>query len=148
MQEGIRQVCDTCCRMQHGTKDIRVNEHRRMPLITDPGDALIKVTATCICGSDLHMYNGVFPGMRKGALIWRCWLATYNTTPCCNVQAGCRGSGCQRVARQHHVLCLAGTGNELQRVILSACVVLDVRGLLLTAVRGASYPREFFECYS
>ena len=30
-------------------------------------DAIIKVTATCICGSDLHFYNGVFPGMCPGA---------------------------------------------------------------------------------
>ena len=37
-----------------------------MPCINDPGDALVKVTATCICGSDLHMYNGYFPGMQKG----------------------------------------------------------------------------------
>ena len=29
-------------------------------------DAIIKITSTCICGSDLHMYTGAFPGCRKG----------------------------------------------------------------------------------
>ena len=29
-------------------------------------DAIIKVTATCICGSDLHFYNGFMPGMLPG----------------------------------------------------------------------------------
>lgn len=29
-----------------------------MPQIVHPDDAIIKVTTTCICGSDLHMYEG------------------------------------------------------------------------------------------
>ena len=29
-------------------------------------DAILKITSTCICGSDLHMYTGAFPGVRKG----------------------------------------------------------------------------------
>jgi len=37
------------------------------PLTVRRWDAIVKVTATCICGSDLHFYNGVFPGMCKGA---------------------------------------------------------------------------------
>ena len=52
--------------IQHGKKDMRLNPNRPMPCINDPGDAIIKVTATAICGSDLHIYNGVFPGMCKG----------------------------------------------------------------------------------
>ena len=45
-----------------------MNSNRPMPCINDPGDAIIKVTASCICGSDLHIYNGVFPGMCPGVL--------------------------------------------------------------------------------
>ncbi|KAK9798563.1 hypothetical protein WJX73_007560 [Symbiochloris irregularis] len=37
-----------------------------VPRITDPHDVIIKVTATAICGSDLHLYHGVMPGMQKG----------------------------------------------------------------------------------
>ena len=32
-------------------------------------DAILRVTATAICGSDLHMYTGALPGMRKGDLL-------------------------------------------------------------------------------
>ena len=32
-------------------------------------DAILRVTSTAICGSDLHMYVGAMPGMRKGDLL-------------------------------------------------------------------------------
>ena len=31
------------------------------PKIEDARDAIVRVTATAICGSDLHIYNGAFP---------------------------------------------------------------------------------------
>ena len=34
------------------------------PIITDTRDAIIKVTATAICGSDLHIYRGSLPQVR------------------------------------------------------------------------------------
>jgi threonine dehydrogenase-like Zn-dependent dehydrogenase len=39
------------------------------PKILDPRDAIIKVTACAICGSDLHIYNGVIPEMENGDVI-------------------------------------------------------------------------------
>ena len=42
--------------MQHGTKDVRVVESP-VPLVTDPQDVVLKTTATCICGSDLHLVS-------------------------------------------------------------------------------------------
>jgi threonine dehydrogenase-like Zn-dependent dehydrogenase len=41
----------------HGTRDIRLEE-RPVPSISEPTDAIIKVTAGCICGSDLWPYRG------------------------------------------------------------------------------------------
>lgn len=41
----------------NGPRDVGVVEHPD-PRIEDPNDALIRVTATNICGSDLHMYEG------------------------------------------------------------------------------------------
>ena len=32
-------------------------------------DAILRVTSTAICGSDLHMYTGAMPGMTKGDLL-------------------------------------------------------------------------------
>lgn len=43
----------------HKPKDIRV-ENVDDPKIQDPRDAIVRVTSTAICGSDLHMYNGTF----------------------------------------------------------------------------------------
>ncbi len=34
------------------------------PVIQEPTDAIIKVTATAICGSDLHIYNGMIPQVK------------------------------------------------------------------------------------
>jgi threonine dehydrogenase-like Zn-dependent dehydrogenase len=52
----------------HGKGDIRC-ETVPDPTIEDPRDAIIKVTACAICGSDLHLYNGFMPGMKPGDIM-------------------------------------------------------------------------------
>ena len=52
----------------HGTHDVRVDTVPD-PRIQDPGDAILKVTATAICGSDLHLYNGLMPAMEPGDVL-------------------------------------------------------------------------------
>lgn len=44
----------------HAAGDIRVEE-REKPRIIEAGDAIIRVTATCVCGSDLWSYRGTMP---------------------------------------------------------------------------------------
>ena len=39
------------------------------PQIMNDRDAIVKVTATTICGSDLHLYSGFMPGMKKGDIL-------------------------------------------------------------------------------
>lgn len=39
------------------------------PAIVNPHDMIMRVTHTTICGSDLHLYDGVVPGMRNGDII-------------------------------------------------------------------------------
>ncbi len=39
------------------------------PWIVNDDDAIIRVTLTAICGSDLHLYNGLIPGMVKGDIM-------------------------------------------------------------------------------
>src|SRR6476620_11557437 len=39
------------------------------PTIVDPTDAIIKVTSTAICGSDLHLYDGYQPTMEDGDIL-------------------------------------------------------------------------------
>ncbi|MDQ0303622.1 zinc-dependent alcohol dehydrogenase [Ancylobacter polymorphus] len=52
----------------HGKGDIRC-ESVPDPTIEDARDAIIKVTACAICGSDLHIYGGIIPGMQHGDVI-------------------------------------------------------------------------------
>ncbi len=52
----------------HGKKDVRV-ETVDDPEIVNPRDAIIRVTATAICGSDLHLYDGVIPTMQAGDIL-------------------------------------------------------------------------------
>ncbi|MGK5071145.1 zinc-dependent alcohol dehydrogenase [Janthinobacterium sp. AD80] len=52
----------------HGKRDVRV-EQVPDPAILNPGDAIIKVSSTAICGSDLHLYNGVVPTMEQGDIL-------------------------------------------------------------------------------
>jgi threonine dehydrogenase-like Zn-dependent dehydrogenase len=39
------------------------------PKILAPRDAIVKVTLTSICGSDLHLYNGVIPAVKRGDIL-------------------------------------------------------------------------------
>ena len=49
----------------HGKHDVRVDTVDD-PEIINPRDAIIKITATAICGSDLHLYDGYIPTMQAG----------------------------------------------------------------------------------
>ena len=52
----------------HDTGDVRC-ETVPDPSIVDPTDAIVRITATCICGSDLHLYNGYMPTMKEGDIL-------------------------------------------------------------------------------
>ncbi len=52
----------------HGTNDVRVDTVSD-PEIINPRDAIIKITSTAICGSDLHLYDGVIPGVAPGDVL-------------------------------------------------------------------------------
>jgi len=52
----------------HGTNDVRV-ESVPDPEILAPTDAIIEITASAICGSDLHIYHGLIPMMEKGDIL-------------------------------------------------------------------------------
>ena len=51
-----------------GKRDIRCEEVPD-PIIEDPKDAVIRITSTCICGSDLHLMTGIIPGMCVGDVL-------------------------------------------------------------------------------
>ncbi|MEG4197880.1 zinc-dependent alcohol dehydrogenase [Microcoleus sp. Pol12A5] len=52
----------------HGANDVRV-DNVPDPTIINPRDAIVKITSTAICGSDLHLYNGFIPTMQSGDIL-------------------------------------------------------------------------------
>ena len=58
----MRAVC------WYGTHDVRV-ENVPDPRILNPRDAIIKISSTAICGSDLHIYDGFIPSMEQGDIL-------------------------------------------------------------------------------
>jgi threonine dehydrogenase-like Zn-dependent dehydrogenase len=52
----------------YGNHDVRV-EYVPDPKILNPRDAIIRVTRTAICGSDLHIYDGFIPTMHEGDIL-------------------------------------------------------------------------------
>jgi threonine dehydrogenase-like Zn-dependent dehydrogenase len=52
----------------YGTGDVRI-ERVPDPTIVNPRDAIMRVTTTAICGSDLHLYDGYIPTMEAGDIL-------------------------------------------------------------------------------
>lgn len=52
----------------YGTHDVRV-ESVPEPKLLNHHDALVKITLSAICGSDLHLYDGCIPSMKKGDIL-------------------------------------------------------------------------------
>ena len=52
----------------HGVGDIRVDDVPD-PQIREPNDAIVRLTASAICGTDLHFVRGTMPGMRPGTVL-------------------------------------------------------------------------------
>jgi threonine dehydrogenase-like Zn-dependent dehydrogenase len=52
----------------HGVGDIRL-ESVRDPKIKEPADALIRITASAICGTDLHFIRGTVSGLKSGSIL-------------------------------------------------------------------------------
>jgi threonine dehydrogenase-like Zn-dependent dehydrogenase len=55
-----------CC--WQGVEDVQVRKVPD-PEIINPRDAVVRVTSTAICGSDLHLYGGKVPSMQKGDIL-------------------------------------------------------------------------------
>lgn len=54
----------------HGAGDIRL-EKVAEPKLREPTDAIVRLTASAICGTDLHFIRGTMPGMRTGTILGR-----------------------------------------------------------------------------
>ncbi len=52
----------------HDVGDIRLDDVPE-PTIQDPNDALVRITGSGVCGTDLHMIRGTLPGMEEGTIL-------------------------------------------------------------------------------
>lgn len=52
----------------YGSEDVRVEDVPE-PKLLNPRDAIVRITLSAICGSDLHLYDGYIPGMEKGDIL-------------------------------------------------------------------------------
>lgn len=74
----------------HGKHDVRM-ETVPDPEIVNPADAIIEITATAICGSDLHLYDAVIPGMASGDILGHEFMGrVVDTGPASTLQKGQR----------------------------------------------------------
>jgi threonine dehydrogenase-like Zn-dependent dehydrogenase len=76
-----------------GPSRIRVSE-KPDPVIEHPNDAIVRVTRSCICGSDLHLYHGLVPDTRVGMTFGHEFTGVVEQV----------GSGVQNVKVGDHVL--------------------------------------------
>ena len=61
----------------YGKRDVQVVDVPD-PKILNSRDAIVKVTSTAICGSDLHLYNGLIPTMEKGDILGHEFMAKWS----------------------------------------------------------------------
>ena len=54
----------------HGVGDIRLDNVKE-PSIKHGFDAIVRLTASAICGTDLHFVRGTVPGMQEGTILGR-----------------------------------------------------------------------------
>jgi len=97
----------------HGKHDVRVDSVPD-PEIINPRDAIIEVTSTAICGSDLHLYDGVIPGMMSGDILGHEFMGrVVETGPKSTLKKG------QRVVVPFTISC--GACFFCQKKLYSAC---------------------------
>src|ERR1700709_1458793 len=84
----------------HGKRDIRVDTVPD-PKIEDPTDAIVRITTTGICGSDLHLYETLGPFMSEGDILGHEPMGIVEEvgSAVTNVAIGDRVAGPSRAAR-------------------------------------------------
>ena len=73
---------------------VRADKNRPDPKILHPFDAIVRVTRSCICGSDLHLYHGLVPDTRVGTTFGHEFTGIVEEV----------GSGVQKLKHGDHVL--------------------------------------------
>lgn len=115
----------------YGKHDVRVKDVPE-PTIVNPHDAIVRVTSTAICGSDLHLYDGVMPGLRRGDILGHEFMGIVEEV----------GAGVERLHVGDRVVVPAiiacGTCHYCQQDLWSLCDNTNPNARLLETAYGAS----------
>jgi threonine dehydrogenase-like Zn-dependent dehydrogenase len=86
------------------------------PVIQEPTDIIIKVTSTCICGSDLHLYEVMAPFMEKGDILGHepMGIVTQIGADITNVKVGDRVVIPFNISCGHCYMCLQGLQSQCE----------------------------------
>lgn len=108
-----------------GSKDVRVVTVPD-PVLLHPHDIILRITATAICGSDLHLYRGKVPGMKEGDILGHEFMGVVEET----------GSEVTRVQRGDRVVVpfviACGACFFCERALFAACETTnDGRGAIM-----------------
>lgn len=108
-----------------GSKDVRVATVPD-PVLQHPQDIILRITATAICGSDLHLYRGKVPGMKEGDILGHEFMGVVEET----------GSEVTRVQRGDRVVVpfviACGACFFCERSLFAACETTnDGRGAIM-----------------
>jgi threonine dehydrogenase-like Zn-dependent dehydrogenase len=108
-------------------------DHVSDPCIEHPGDAIVRVTRSCICGSDLHLYHGLVPDTRVGTIFGHEFTGIVEEV----------GSNVQNLKPGDHVLVpfniFCGTCYFCQRELYSNCHNVNPEATAVGGVYGYSH---------
>jgi threonine dehydrogenase-like Zn-dependent dehydrogenase len=103
------------------------------PTLEHPGDAIVQVMRSCICGSDLHLYHGLVPDTRVGSTFGHEFVGRVVET----------GSAVQRLKVGDHVLVpfniFCGTCFFCQRELFSNCHNTNPEATAVGGIYGYSH---------
>jgi threonine dehydrogenase-like Zn-dependent dehydrogenase len=107
--------------------------HKQEPEIEHPGDAIVRVTRSCICGSDLHLYHGLVPDTRIGSTFGHEFTGTVVEVGAAvqHLQVG------QRVLVPFNIFC--GSCYFCQKELYSNCHNTNPEATAVGAIYGYSH---------
>jgi threonine dehydrogenase-like Zn-dependent dehydrogenase len=107
-----------------GKEDVRIVD-AAIPTITDPGDAILRITGSTVCGSDLHLYHGEIPQLEPGDILGHEFCGIVDEVgPDCNLKVG------QRVVCSFQIAC--GKCQYCLKGLTSMCDVTNTSSLMST----------------
>ena len=108
-------------------------EEKAEPEIEHPGDAIVRVTRACICGSDLHLYHGLVPDTRIGTTFGHEFTGVVEQV----------GSAVQNLKVGDNVLVpfniFCGSCHFCQRELFSNCSNVNSQSTAVGAIYGYSH---------